>query len=77
MAHEIIPRETLDRQIKKLQDEVLVLGSMVEQATMDAVKALKHRDLTNAVRIYADDRWINEKRFEIENESFALTGLFP
>ncbi len=65
----ISPRETLDRRLSRLQQGVLILGSMVEQATMDAVKALKHRDLTNAVRIYADDRWINEKRFEIENES--------
>lgn len=60
-------RETLTRQIHQLQDEILLLGSMVEQAMLTAVDALKRRDGVVAKKIYADDRLINEKRFAIEN----------
>lgn len=62
----ITPRETLDRKMKQLQDDILILGSMVEQATLDAVVALKQRDLEKAEVVYAGDLEINEKRFEIE-----------
>src|SRR5215208_3436133 len=62
-----MPRETLDRQIHHLQDEVLLLGSMVEQAMLAAVDALKRRDRETSKRIYNDDRLINEKRYAIEN----------
>ncbi|MBU1662366.1 MAG: phosphate signaling complex protein PhoU [Chloroflexi bacterium] len=65
-------RETLDRQIQKLLDEVLALGSMVEQAILDAVESLERRDLKAARRIYAGDKQINEKRFEIENDALII-----
>jgi phosphate transport system protein len=61
-------RERLDHQIRKLKDDVLLLGSMVEKATLDAVDALKRRDADEARRIYLGDVEINEKRFEIEQD---------
>ena len=61
-------RETLDRKLQQLREDVLLLGSMVEQATLDAVQALKARDVEEARRIYAGDEDINKKRFEIERE---------
>jgi phosphate transport system protein len=60
-------RERLDKQIRKLREDVLLLGSMVEQATLQAVEALKNRDLAAARRIYAEDAKINRKRFDIES----------
>jgi phosphate transport system protein len=60
-------RETLDRHIHQLQDEVLLLGSMVEQAVMSAMDAFKRRDVAFARQVYRDDININEKRFAIEN----------
>jgi phosphate transport system protein len=68
----LMPRETLDREFHHLQDEVLLLGSMVEQAILDSVEALKRRDMTVAHRIYQGDRLINEKRFAIENAILVL-----
>ena len=62
-----MPRETLDRQMHQLQDEVLLLGSMVEQATMKSMDTLKNHDLTAARQLYNHDRVINEKRYAIEN----------
>jgi phosphate transport system protein len=60
-------REVLTHQIKQLLDEVLLLGSMVEQATLHAVETLKTRDVKAAREIYDDDQTINEKRYAIEN----------
>jgi phosphate transport system protein len=68
----ISPRETLDRQLRELQDAVLVLGSMVEQATLNAVEAMKRRDIEASQRIYAADEEINRKRFQIENEAITV-----
>lgn len=67
-----MPRQTLDREIHHLQDEVLLLGSMVEQAMLHAVDALKRRDLVDARRVYRDDELINEKRYAIENKVIIL-----
>jgi hypothetical protein len=47
------PRETFDRQLQQLLDELLVLGSMVEQAVIEAVDALKWRDREASHAIYA------------------------
>jgi phosphate transport system protein len=51
-----------------MYDEILVLDSMVENATLNAVDALKKRDIETPRRIYDEDSNINAKRFELENE---------
>jgi phosphate transport system protein len=61
-------RETLDRKIRHLLDEFLILDSMIEQVTMDAVDALKRHDMAAARKAYDFDAKVNAKRFEIENE---------
>ena len=61
-------RETLDRKIRHLLDEILVLDSLVETALIESVEALKKRDLELARRVYAGDAQINAKRFELEND---------
>ncbi|OIO90209.1 MAG: phosphate transport system regulatory protein PhoU [Anaerolineae bacterium CG2_30_58_95] len=65
-------RKTFENDIQQLKDELLLLGSMVEQQTLDAVEALKKRDLDAARRVYASDAKINEKRFAIENQVMIL-----
>lgn len=66
------PRETFDRALQKLLDQVLVLGSMVEQAVQSALTALKQRDINTSRQIYAADLRVNEKRYQIETETIAL-----
>lgn len=65
-------RKTFENEIQQVKDELLLLGSMVEQQTLDAVEALKKRDLEAARRVYASDAKINEKRFAIENQVMIL-----
>ena len=65
-------RQTFERDLRRLQDEVLALGNMVERALAESVEALKRRDLVAARRIIADDSKINAKRFTIEGEVLVL-----
>jgi phosphate transport system protein len=67
-----MPRDTLDRQIHHLQDEVLFLGSMVEQAMTQAIESLIQKDTATARKIHANDHLINEKRYAIENAILIL-----
>jgi phosphate transport system protein len=65
-------RETLERKLHELNDEVLLLGSMVEQATLGAVRSLRERNLAASEEIYNGDKNINNKRFEIEERTITL-----
>jgi phosphate transport system protein len=65
-------REALNQHIQQLKDEVLLLGSMVEEATLRAVDALRQRDIEASETIIEDDIQINEKRFAIENAILIL-----
>jgi phosphate transport system protein len=65
-------RETLDNRTQHLLDNLLILGSMVENAVLESVSALKRRDLEAAERVYAGDRLVNAKHFEIENECLTI-----
>jgi phosphate transport system protein len=65
-------RETFERQLKMLLDQVLVLGSMVEQSVLVSLDALKRRDQAVARRIYEADLNINEKRYAIESGCVTL-----
>jgi len=67
-----MPRETFDRELQRLQDETLALGSMVENAITDSVDILKRRDTEGSRRLIAEDRDINRKRFAIEADALAL-----
>ncbi|GAB4563790.1 MAG: phosphate signaling complex protein PhoU [Anaerolineae bacterium] len=65
-------RQTLDRELQRLQDEVLTMGSMVEKALLESVDCLKRRDREGSRRIIAGDREINRKRFAIEHDCLTL-----
>jgi phosphate transport system protein len=66
------PRESFDRQLHRLLDQVLLMGSMVEQAIQQSVDALQHHDHITARRLYDGDQRINEKRYALESECVTL-----
>lgn len=68
----ITPRETLDRAIDELLEQVLIQGSMVENALRDSVDALKNRNIDDAKIIYDGDRQINKIHFDIEEDVITL-----
>ena len=65
-------RETLDRKLKDLLDEVILLGGMVEAATLNGVRALSRRDLEASKKVYMGDKAINDKRFELEERTITI-----
>jgi phosphate transport system protein len=65
-------RKTFDQELKYAKDEILILGSMVEEAVLASMDALKKRDFAASHQIYEKDRKINEKRFEIENNVMII-----
>jgi phosphate transport system protein len=60
-------RTGFHRELGRLQDEVLVLGSMVEKAIVRSVEALRGHDIDLGHSVRADDVLINRKRFDIED----------
>ena len=62
-----MPRNIFDQSLQQLQDEVLMLGSMVQKATDRSIEALRARDVRAARQIIADDTQINAKRYVIED----------
>jgi phosphate transport system protein len=67
-----MPRETLDREINQLQDEILTLGSLVEQNMLDAMKALRSRDKDQTHKVFQVDLLVNQKRFAIESSTLLV-----
>jgi phosphate transport system protein len=65
-------RKTFETELQQVKDNVLMLGSMAEQAILDSVEALKKRDLKASEKILENDREVNKKRFEIENQLMIL-----
>jgi phosphate transport system protein len=67
-----MPRESYQRNLRELQDEVLVMGSMIEKALERSMQALKGRDLDLAKLLIAEDQNVNKKRFEIEEKALDI-----
>lgn len=67
-----MPRESFDRQLREMQDAVLVMGSMVDKAIDRSLHALRARDLDLARQIVKDDAQINQQRFDIEDRCILL-----
>src|SRR5215471_6341444 len=65
-------RSVYHRELERLQDEVLVLGSMVEKATLRSIDALRSRNMAAARVLEAEDTLLNRKRFDIEESVLLL-----
>ena len=61
-------RKTFETEIQQLKDELLLLGSMVEQAILGSVESLKKRDIDASRRVHEMDGQINAKRYAIEEQ---------
>src|SRR3954464_8399409 len=65
-------RSGFDREIQTLQDDVLLMGSMVEKQLDRAVTALQHLDQETARRVIEADDEVDAKRFQIEDHAINL-----
>ncbi len=67
-----MPRVDYDRELRSLQDDLLMLGSMVEKAITKAVDALKRRDIETSKQVINEDDAIDELRFKLEDKSVEI-----
>ena len=65
-------RADFDRNLSDLQQNLLDLGTMVEQAIVKSMAALTSRDLQASFEVVQEDERINQKRFELEEECIDL-----
>ncbi|MEJ5239795.1 MAG: phosphate signaling complex protein PhoU [Anaerolineales bacterium] len=65
-------RKTFEQELQHVKEEILILGSMVEDAALKSVEALKKRDLQAARQILDADREINARRYAIEESVVVL-----
>lgn len=65
-------RVHFQQELRHIQDELLIMGSMVAQALHESLDILKKQDLDHARQLIADDRTINAKRYELEEACLTL-----
>jgi phosphate transport system protein len=68
-------RELFEKKLREMQDDVLIMGSMVEKAIQRSVEALRTRDTAASDAVIRDDMAINAKRYEIEEKCIHTIAL--
>lgn len=68
----MVLRGTFERELQQVQDELLRLGSEVEENLIKAVDAFKRRDLVRSQQLITADSWVNERRIAIGNACLTL-----
>ena len=66
------PRETFDRELQRLKDELLIMASLVEQNLIESVQILKAQNQHSAQALIKADAIVNQKRFAIEKDVLIL-----
>jgi phosphate transport system protein len=65
-------RGEYDRQFAQVRDDLLSMGTMVDQSIAKALESLQKRDRPLAQRVIDEDEAINALRFKIEEACLAL-----
>ena len=65
-------RATLDREFNEINDDLLRMHKLVDQAIVRSVDSLKRRDQAMAQQVIGEDIQINDLRYKIEEDCLAL-----
>ena len=65
-------RERFQKKLTELRDEILKMGSMVDEELTLALDALRKLDTDLAQQVFDADKVVNAMRFSIEEKCFAL-----
>lgn len=65
-------RSSFENELAELQQDILRMGSLVEEAIQNAIKALTERDVELAEQVKANDDLIDQLELEIENKCMRL-----
>ena len=66
------PRETFDRELKRLHNQVLYMGEEVSGSLIKATHALVARDVRRSRQVIEVDEWVNENRIQVMLDCFTL-----
>ena len=67
-----LKRMVLETEIQRIQDEMLVMGSKVSRAILEAVDILRQQDFVAAQQLIIADRDINQCRINLEQDCLKL-----
>ncbi len=65
-------RRRYEQELERIQDQVLMLGSMVTTALCRSVTILRQKDSAQALALMAEDQAINERRYAIEADCLRV-----
>jgi len=68
-------RESFKTSLEELSQDVLRMGTLVENAICSAVKSLEERDLKLAEKVLADDDLVDNFQLEIEDKCLTMLAL--
>ncbi|HLB23133.1 MAG TPA: phosphate signaling complex protein PhoU [Dehalococcoidia bacterium] len=68
-------RELFEKKLREMQEDVLIMGSMVEKAVQRSIDSLRTRDTALSNTVVNDDVAINKKRYEIEEKCIHTIAL--
>lgn len=68
-------RVGFDKELEKLERDVLRMGSIVEEAVVKAIRALANQDLDLADEVISNDREVDLLEVQIEEKCIALLAL--
>jgi phosphate transport system protein len=69
---EVVVGTALEKELERLQSELIDLGVMVERTIIESVEILKTRQIEAARRLIAADSEINRRRYSIESDTLVL-----
>lgn len=65
-------RRKFDEQLKQLGNELIQMGTMIEAAIQETIKAFFNQDVETAKKIIAEDAMVNQAQKKIETICFQL-----
>lgn len=65
-------RESFDRELQALQDDILEVGSLVQENLVKVTAALAQRNFEQSRKLVKEDKWVNKRRIAIGMEAFSL-----
>lgn len=65
-------RQEFDRELGRLEAELILMSGLVEKAIFDALQALKIRDISRSQKVIKEDDHIDETELEIERYCIEL-----
>lgn len=68
-------RTTFERQLREVEEDMLVLADMVERAIERSITSLRNRDVELARVIIVEDNEINRRRYETEEKCIDLLAM--